>query len=118
VYGSFLVERITTAPIDDKSPNSNTIATTQLNVILEAVADRVEMHTNIRKQRETWNTLLLNSINMITLIAATMAGAAAIGGAGIPLLALKLSFTLLYTAATGILLVMNKTQPSQLLAEE
>ncbi|KAE7995391.1 hypothetical protein FH972_000198 [Carpinus fangiana] len=103
---------ITTAPIDDK------IATTKLYTILEAVADRVEMHANMGKQRENWNTLLLNSINMITLTAATMAGAAAIGGAGMPLLALKLSSTLLYSAATGMLLVMNKIQPSQLAEEQ
>ena len=103
---------ITTEPIDDK------IATTKLYAILEAVADRVEMHANMGKQRENWNTLLLNSINMITLTAATMAGAAAIGGAGMPLLALKLSSTLLYSAATGMLLVMNKIQPSQLAEEQ
>ncbi|XP_062162520.1 probable F-box protein At4g22030 [Alnus glutinosa] len=112
------IDVITTAPIDDKSPNSNTIATTQLYAILEAVSDRVEMHANIGKQRENWNTLLLNSINMITLTAATMAGAAAIAGAGMPLLTLKLSSTLLYSAATGMLLVMNKIQPSQLAEEQ
>jgi hypothetical protein len=112
------IDVITTAPIDDKLPNSNTIATTQLYAILEAVSDRVEMHANIGKQRENWNTLLLNSINMITLTAATMAGAAAIAGAGMPLLALKLSSTLLYSAATGMLLVINKIQPSQLAEEQ
>jgi len=112
------IDDITTAPIDDKSPNPNTIATTQLYAILEAVSDRVEMHANIGKQRENWNTLLLNSINMITLTAATMAGAAAIAGTGMPLLALKLSSTLLYSAATGMLLVMNKIQPSQLAEEQ
>jgi hypothetical protein len=112
------IDVITTAPIDDKSPNSNTIATTQLYAILEAVSDRVEMHANMGKQRENWNTLLLNSINMITLTAATMAGAAAIAGAGMPLLALKLSSTLLYSAATGMLLVINKIQPSQLAEEQ
>ncbi|KAE7995393.1 hypothetical protein FH972_000200 [Carpinus fangiana] len=106
------INEITTTSTDDK------IATTQLYAILEAVADRVEMHANIGKQRENWNTLLLNSINMITLTAATMAGAAAIGGAGMPLLALKLSSTLLYSAATGMLLVMNKIQPSQLAEEQ
>jgi hypothetical protein len=110
---------ISTTPIQDKSPNSNAVAaTTKLYAILEAVADRVEMHANLGKQREDWNTLLLNSINMITLTAATMAGAAAIGGAGMPLLALKLSSTLLYSAATGMLLVMNKIQPSQLAEEQ
>jgi hypothetical protein len=112
------IDVITTASIDDKLPNSNTITTTQLYAILEAVSDRVEMHANIGNQRENWNTLLLNSINMITLTAATMAGAAAIAGAGMPLLALKLSSTLLYSAATGMLLVMNKIQPSQLAEEQ
>jgi hypothetical protein len=34
--------------------------------------------------------------------------------AGAPLLALKLSSTLLFSAATGMLLIMNKIQPSQL----
>jgi hypothetical protein len=106
------INEITTTSTDEK------IATTQLYAILEAVADRVEMHANMGKQRENWNTLLLNSVNMITLTAATMAGAAAIGGAGMPLLALKLSSTLLYSAATGMLLVMNKIQPSQLAEEQ
>jgi hypothetical protein len=107
------INEITTTSTDDKIAT-----TTQLYAILEAVADRVEMHANMGKQRENWNTLLLNSINMITLTAATMAGAAAIGGAGMPLLALKLSSTLLYSAATGMLLVMNKIQPSQLAEEQ
>ncbi|XP_062173827.1 probable F-box protein At4g22030 [Alnus glutinosa] len=91
---------------------------TQLYAILEVVADRVDMHTNIGEQRDSWNTLLLSSINMITLAAATMAGVAAIGGVGMPLLALKLSSTLLYSAATAMLLVMNKIQPSQLAEEQ
>ncbi|XP_042947091.1 probable F-box protein At4g22030 [Carya illinoinensis] len=104
---------------DVESRNSNTLAATQLiYAILEAVADRVEMHTNVGQQRDNWNTLLLNSINMITLTAAAMVGAAAIGGSGMPLLALKLSATLLYAAASGMLLVMNKIQPSQLAEEQ
>nr|POE95040.1 putative f-box protein [Quercus suber] len=76
------------------------------------------MHANIGEQRDNWNTLLLNSINMIILTAATMAGVAATGGIGMPLLALKLSSTLLYSAATGMLLIMNKIQPSQLAEEQ
>jgi hypothetical protein len=60
----------------------------------------------IGQQRDNWNTLLLNSINMIILTVATMAGVAAISGTRMPLLALKLSFTLLYSAATGMLLIM------------
>ena len=91
----------------------------QLFTILEAVDDRVEMHHNIGKQRDNWNTLLLNSINMITLTATTMAGVAATsGGTVTPLLALKLSSTFLFSAATGLLLVMNKIQPSQLAEEQ
>ncbi|KAG6641729.1 hypothetical protein CIPAW_09G094700 [Carya illinoinensis] len=109
----------TTPSVDDvKVQNSTAFANTQLYSLLEAVADRVEMHANIGKQRENWNTLLLNSINMMTLTAATLAGVAAIGGVGMPLLALKLSSTLLYSAATGMLLVMNKIQPSQLAEEQ
>uniref|UniRef100_A0A2N9EKR5 F-box protein n=1 Tax=Fagus sylvatica TaxID=28930 RepID=A0A2N9EKR5_FAGSY len=76
------------------------------------------MHNNIGQQRDNWNTLLLNSIKMIILTAATMAGVAEISGTGMPLLALKLSSTLLYSAATGMLLIMNKIQPSQLAEEQ
>uniref|UniRef100_A0A7N2R5I2 F-box protein n=1 Tax=Quercus lobata TaxID=97700 RepID=A0A7N2R5I2_QUELO len=86
--------------------------------IMEAVADRVEMHKNIGAQRDNWNHLLLTSINSITLSAAIMAGLAAIGGTGTPLVALKVSSTLLYLAATVILVVMNKIQPSQLGEEQ
>ncbi|KAK7859448.1 putative f-box protein [Quercus suber] len=107
-----------TVPIDVESYNSTSIANTQLYALLEAVADRVEMHNNIGKQRDNWNTLLLSSINMITLTAATLTGVGAIGGAGMPLLALKLSSALLYSAATGLLLIMNKIQPSQLAEEQ
>ena len=102
---------------DSCNPTSSK-ATTQLYAILEAVADRVEMHHNIGEQRDNWNTLLLNSINMITLTATTMAGVAAAGAAGAPLLAFKLSSALLFSAATGMLLVMNKIQPSQLAEEQ
>ncbi|EEF43840.1 probable F-box protein At4g22030 [Ricinus communis] len=103
-------------PFIDSATNSKTTA--ELYAILEAVADRVEMHKNIGEQRDNWNKLLLNSINMITLTATTMGGVAAAGGAGVPLLALKLSSALLFTAATGMLLVMNKIQPSQLAEEQ
>ncbi|XWS15560.1 hypothetical protein CRYUN_Cryun34aG0010800 [Craigia yunnanensis] len=93
-------------------------ATIQIHAILEAVVDRVEMHSNIGEQRENWNTLLLNSINMITLTAATMAGVTATGGAGVSLLALRLGSTLLFSAATGMSVLMNKIQPSQLVEEQ
>ncbi|XP_021294783.1 probable F-box protein At4g22030 [Herrania umbratica] len=98
--------------------SSVSMATVQLYAILEAVADRVEMHSNIGDQRENWNTLLLNSINMITLTAATMAGVTATGGAGVSILGLKLASTLLFSAATGMLVMMNKIQPSQLVEEQ
>ncbi|XP_044494917.1 probable F-box protein At4g22030 [Mangifera indica] len=102
---------------DDSTVNS-TVVIAQLHAILEAVADRVEMHYNIGQQRDNWNTLLLNSINMITLTAATMAGIAATGGAGVSLLALKLSSALLFSAATGMMVIVNKIQPSQLAEEQ
>lgn len=87
--------------------------------ITEAVADRVEMHKNIGGQRDNWNQLLLTSLNTMTLAAATMTGlAAAASVTGGPLLALKLSSTVLYSAATGILMMMNKIQPSQLAEEQ
>lgn len=91
----------------------------QLYAILEAVSDRIEMHKNIGEQRNNWNTLLLNSINMITLTATAMAGVAAATSADTaPLLAMKLSSTLLFSAATGMSLIMNKIQPSQLAEEQ
>ncbi|KAK0580189.1 hypothetical protein LWI29_037694 [Acer saccharum] len=86
-----------------------------LYAILEAVCDRVEMHNNIGEQRNNWNTLLLNSINMITLTAATMAGVAATGDSH---LGLKLSSTLLFSAVTGMMVMVNKIQPSQLAEEQ
>jgi len=94
--------------------------TIQLYAILEEVADRIEMHRNIGEQRNNWNTLLLNSVNMINLTATAMAGVAAAtsGDTGAPLVALKLSSTLLFSAATGMSLIMNKIQPSQLAEEQ
>ncbi|CAK8531116.1 unnamed protein product [Lathyrus sativus] len=100
------------------SPSSKTKTITQLYAILESVSDRIEMHQNIAEQRNNWNTLLLNSINMITLTASAMAGIAAISGSGAPLLALKLSSALLFSASTGMLIIMNKIQPSQLAEEQ
>ncbi|MBA0568896.1 hypothetical protein Golob_006362 [Gossypium lobatum] len=90
----------------------------KLYAIMEAVADRVEMHKNIGEQRDNWNRLLLTSINAMTLSGATMAGLAALAAEGSPLMALKLSSIVLYVAATGLLLVMNKIQPSQLAEEQ
>ncbi|KAG8385758.1 hypothetical protein BUALT_Bualt03G0078600 [Buddleja alternifolia] len=76
------------------------------------------MHTNVGEQRENWNSLLLNSINMITFTATTMAGLTAAGVAAQPVLTLKLSSAALFAAATGLLMVMNKLQPSQLVEEQ
>ncbi|KAJ0692240.1 putative petal formation-expressed [Helianthus annuus] len=92
----------------------------KLYLILEAVSDRVEMHKNIGEQRNNWNSLLLTCINTITLSAATMAGiASAITSIpGAPLETLKLSSSFLYLAATGMLVIMNKIQPSQLVEEQ
>ncbi|CAI8583431.1 unnamed protein product [Vicia faba] len=100
------------------SPSSKTKTITQLYAVLESVSDRIEMHQNIAQQRDNWNTLLLNSINMITLTASAMAGIAAISGSGASLLALKLSSALLFSASTGMLVIMNKIQPSQLAEEQ
>ncbi|KAG8635188.1 probable F-box protein At4g22030 [Manihot esculenta] len=115
------VEKSVTLPRIDKETfvsSSTSKATTKLYAILEAVADRVEMHKNVGEQRDNWNKLLLNSINMITLTATTMAGVAAAGGEGSPLLALNVGSTLLFIAATGMLCIMNKIQPSQLAEEQ
>ncbi|KAJ9169134.1 hypothetical protein P3X46_020596 [Hevea brasiliensis] len=116
-----LEKNAATTTIDEPFINSTAASSkeiSQLYAILETVADRAEMHKNVGEQRDNWNKLLLNSINMITLTATTMAGVAATGGAGAPLLALRLSSTLLFTAATGMLYIMNKIQPSQLAEEQ
>ncbi|KAG8635186.1 hypothetical protein MANES_16G004700v8 [Manihot esculenta] len=91
---------------------SDPLVIAKLYALMEAVADRVEMHKNIGEQRDNWNHLLLNSINMITLTAATMCGLAATSPA------LKVSSTILYLAATGLLAIMNSIQPSQLAEEQ
>ncbi|CAJ2649480.1 unnamed protein product [Trifolium pratense] len=98
---------------------SNNSITMQLYAVFDSVSDRIEMHKNIGEQRQNWNNLLLNNINMITLTATTLTGVAAASGTiGAPLLALKLSSTLLFSAATFMLLIMNKIQPSQLAEEQ
>ncbi|KAK2992493.1 hypothetical protein RJ640_005640 [Escallonia rubra] len=103
-----------------KSPSTiaDPMVLAKLYAIMEAVADRVEMHKNIGEQRNNWNSLLLTSINTITLAAATMAGIAATSVVGSPLTALKLASTLMYLGATGMLVMMNKIQPSQLAEEQ
>ncbi|KAH7657565.1 Petal formation-expressed protein [Dioscorea alata] len=78
------------------------------------------MHKIIGEQRDNWNTLLLNSINSINLIASIMAGLSTIsmGDQSQHFLAFKLSSALLFTAATGMMLIVNKIQPSQLAEEQ
>ncbi|XP_054785445.1 probable F-box protein At4g22030 [Prosopis cineraria] len=96
--------------------SNNNTATLQLYAILETICDRIEKHHNVGDQRDNWNSLLLNSVNTITLAATTMAGvAASIHDGAAPL---KLSSTLLFSAATLLSLVMNKIQPSQLAEEQ
>ncbi|XP_042067242.1 probable F-box protein At4g22030, partial [Salvia splendens] len=87
----------------------------KLYAIMEAVADRIEMHKNIGDQRNKWNSLLLNSINALTLAAATMAGITSMSEGDA--MAVALSSTAMYVAASGMLSIVNKIQPSQL-AEE
>ncbi|KAJ8645811.1 hypothetical protein MRB53_007559 [Persea americana] len=94
------------------------MAITKLYAIAEAVADRVEMHANIGEQRNNWNNLLLNSINAMTLTAATMAALSMIPTGTRFVLVMKITSTLLYSAATALLLVVNKIQPSQLAEEQ
>ncbi|MED6144647.1 hypothetical protein PIB30_017576 [Stylosanthes scabra] len=92
----------------------------KLHLIMEIVSDRLEMHKNVGAQRDNWNHLLLTSVNTITLSASTMLALAATSttSSGAPLMALKVSSTILFIAATGILSVMNKIQPSQLAEEQ
>ncbi|KAK2447850.1 putative F-box protein [Trifolium repens] len=116
-----LLENKNTQILHDQQHSTNSKTIVQLYAILEAVSDRIEMHQNIGEQRNNWNTLLLNSINMITLSATTMSGVAATAATSCSdssLLALKLSSAILFSAATGLLLIMNKIQPSQLTEEQ
>ncbi|KGN64504.1 probable F-box protein At4g22030 [Cucumis sativus] len=113
-----------TDPVADRRLNSNILScpdpvvAAKLYAVMEAVTDRVEMHRNVGKQRDNWNQLLLTSLNAITLGAATMAGLAAAVRTSAPITALKMSSVLLYLAATGMSVVMNKLQPSQLAEEQ
>ena len=86
--------------------------------VMEAVADRVEMHRNIGAQRDNWNSLLLTSVNSITLAATAMSGIASAAPAGSSAVALRLGAVALYVAATGLLAAINKIQPSQLAEEQ
>ncbi|RWW79765.1 hypothetical protein BHE74_00011919 [Ensete ventricosum] len=92
----------------------------KIYAILGAVADRAEMHAIIGAQRNDWNHLFTNSINAISLTASLMAGISSIpvGEAAPHLLAFQLSSVILFTAATGMMLITSKIQPSQLAEEQ
>ncbi|CAN4078376.1 unnamed protein product [Withania somnifera] len=111
-------------PIDQKELTSpsrrrDPLVIEKLYTIKEAIADRVEMHRNIAEQRSQWNSMLLTSINGITLAAATMAGIVASTAVGDDaILGLKVSSTMMYLTATGMLAIINKIQPSQLAEEQ
>lgn len=96
--------------------NNTDLVMAEVYMILEAVSDRVEMHTNVSEQRNNWNTLLLSSINMMTLTATTLSGLATSSGA--THLGVNMSSFVMFTAATGLLVIMNKIQPSQLAEEQ
>ncbi|GAA0155021.1 hypothetical protein LIER_38005 [Lithospermum erythrorhizon] len=101
-----------------QSPTEDQLVISKLYEIMEAISDRVEMHKNIGEQRNNWNSLLLTSINGLILGAATMAAISATSAVNFPVLALKVSSMTMYLAATGMLVVMNKIQPSQLAEEQ
>ncbi|XP_072999980.1 probable F-box protein At4g22030 [Typha latifolia] len=105
-----------------KTPQSqDRLLLSKLYAIADTVADRAEMHAIIGAQRNNWNHLFLHSINSMTLAASLMAGVSSItlGDASAPhALAFKLSSMLLFTAAGGMMLIVNKIQPSQLAEEQ
>lgn len=97
------------------------VVVSKLYAIMEAAADRAQMHDIIGTQRNNWNHLLLNSLNSMTLTASIAAGLAAmipLGEATPSHVAFKASSALLYSAATVMMLVVNKIQPSQLAEEQ
>ncbi|KAJ0250226.1 F-box protein with a domain protein [Hirschfeldia incana] len=99
--------------------DSDPIQRSRLVAVLEEVMDRIEMHKNIGDQRNNWNSLLLSSVNMITLTAALMAGIASLNAhGGDSITAVKIASTVLLTSATSISALMSKIQPSQLAEEQ
>ncbi|KAG0454682.1 hypothetical protein HPP92_023974 [Vanilla planifolia] len=86
--------------------------------IADAAADRAEMHAIIGEQRNNWGHHFLHSINSITLTASLMSGLACAPVEEPTSLAFKLSAVVLFTAATGMMLLVNKIQPSQLAEEQ
>lgn len=101
------------------SPKLETgLLVTKLQTIAEAVADRTEMHNIVGEQRNNWNHLFLHSINSFALSASLMTGISFSTSLPTHVLALKLSSMLLLSAAAGMMLVVNKIQPSQLAEEQ
>ncbi|KAL0905885.1 hypothetical protein M5K25_024331 [Dendrobium thyrsiflorum] len=100
-----------------KEEQNNSLITAKLLTIAEAAADRAEMHAIIGEQRNNWNHLFLHSINSINLTASLMAAIASIPeiAASLPL---NLSSAVLFTSAAGLMLLVNKIQPSQLAEEQ
>ncbi|PKU73999.1 probable F-box protein At4g22030 [Dendrobium catenatum] len=100
-----------------KEEQNNSLITAKLLAIAEAAADRAEMHAIIGEQRNNWNHLFLHSINSINLTASLMAAIASIPeiAASQPL---NLSSAVLFTSAAGLMLLVNKIQPSQLAEEQ
>lgn len=93
----------------------------KLYTIVEAIGDRVEMHKNIGEQTDNWNSLFLISINMMMLAVAIVVGMATVSAASndqAPPLAFKVNSTVLYLAATMMLVVVNVIQQSQLAEEQ
>ncbi|GER48157.1 hypothetical protein STAS_25309 [Striga asiatica] len=101
---------VTTKIETGKKPDPTIVA--KLYAIIEAIADRVEMHRNVEDQRNNWNTLMLTSINSLTLSAALITAGAATGGGG------AAAAAAMYVAAAGMLSIVNKIQPSQLAEEQ
>lgn len=115
--GPFPSPIVVTEPVGTSATSDpgSTAVVDHLYAVLEAISARIEMHNNLCEQRDGWNTLLLNSINMITLSATAMSAVASATDGG---LALILGSTLLFAAATGMLGLMNTIQPSQLVEEQ
>ncbi|XP_065015183.1 probable F-box protein At4g22030 [Musa acuminata AAA Group] len=107
-------------PTHTTTGNEDKELVTKLLAITEAVADRANMHAIIGAQRNNWNHLFTNSINSVTLIGSLMAGISSVpvGEATTQLLAFKLASMLLFGTAMGMMLVVNKIQPSQLAEEQ
>ncbi|KAM0827166.1 hypothetical protein ACQ4PT_068366 [Festuca glaucescens] len=91
------------------------VSVAKLRAIVDAAADRVEMHDIIGRQRDNWNHLLLHSTNSLALAASLMA---ALAPASTSLIALKVSAGVLLATAAVAMAAVNKIQPSQLAEEQ